>query len=109
MAGGGNEGLAEHGLAVAGLRPERLSDGFRIADTFTDSLARLSGENQKAAKLTAIDLQLNPGGTGQSFHWLDRARDKNFWSVRAGSDIRLIVHREGDGLMLCYLDQRDSL
>jgi hypothetical protein len=27
---------------------------FRIADTFTDSLARLTGEEQKAAKTTAF-------------------------------------------------------
>ena len=33
---------------------------FRIADTFTDSLARLSGEQQKAGKIAAFDLQLNP-------------------------------------------------
>ena len=33
---------------------------FRIADTFTDSLAKLTGEEQKAVKTTAFDLQLNP-------------------------------------------------
>jgi hypothetical protein len=33
---------------------------FRIADTFTDSLARLTDEEQKAVKTTAFDLQLNP-------------------------------------------------
>jgi hypothetical protein len=33
---------------------------FRIADTFTDSLSKLSGEEQKAVKTTAFDLQLNP-------------------------------------------------
>ena len=33
---------------------------FRIADTFTDSLARLTGEEQKAVKTTAFDLQVNP-------------------------------------------------
>jgi hypothetical protein len=33
---------------------------FRIADTFTDSLARLTGEEQKAVKTTAFDLQMNP-------------------------------------------------
>ena len=32
---------------------------FRTADTFTDSLARLTGDEQKAAKTTAFDLQLN--------------------------------------------------
>ena len=29
---------------------------FRIAHTFTDSLARLTGDEQKAAKTTAFDL-----------------------------------------------------
>ena len=55
---------------------------FRIADTFTDSLARLTGEEQKAVKTTAFDLQLNPANPGMSFHKLDKAKDKNFWSVR---------------------------
>ena len=66
---------------------------FRIADTFTDSLARLTGDEQKAVKTTTFDLQLNPVSHGLSFHKLDRARDKNFWSVRASRDVRLIVHR----------------
>ena len=66
---------------------------FRIADTFTDSLARLTGDEQKAVKTTAFDLQLNPAIPGMSFHKLDKAKDKNFWSVRVSSDIRLIVHR----------------
>ena len=63
---------------------------FRIADTFTDSLARLTGEEQKAVKTTAFDLQLNPAAPGMQFHKLDKAKDKNFWSVRAGSDMRLL-------------------
>lgn len=33
---------------------------LRIADTFTDSLAHLTGDEQKAVKTTAFDLQLNP-------------------------------------------------
>jgi mRNA-degrading endonuclease RelE of RelBE toxin-antitoxin system len=61
---------------------------FRIADTFTDSLARLTGEEQKAVKTTAFDLQLNPANPGMSFHKLDKAKDKNFWSVRAGRRAR---------------------
>jgi hypothetical protein len=81
---------------------------FRIADTFTDSLARLTGEEQKAVKTTAFDLQLDPASAGMSFHKLDKARDKNFWSVRAGGDIRLIVHRSGASLLLCYADHHDK-
>ena len=37
---------------------------LRIADTFTDSLARLTGEEQKAVKTTAFDLQINPASPG---------------------------------------------
>ncbi len=73
---------------------------FRIADTFTDSLAKLTGEEQKAVKTTAFDLQINPTNPGMSFHKIDNARDKNFWSIRAGSDIRLIVHKKGGSLLL---------
>lgn len=46
---------------------------FRIADTFTDSLARLTGEEQKAVKTAAFDLQLNPAGPSMSFHKLAKA------------------------------------
>src|SRR3984893_8348519 len=81
---------------------------FRIADTFTDSLARLTGEEQKAGKTTVFDLQLNPANPGMSFHKLDKARDKNFWSVRVSSDIRLIVHRSAGSLLLCYVNHHDK-
>ncbi len=81
---------------------------FRIADTFTDSLARLTGDEQKAVKTTAFDLQLNPANPGMSFHKLDKARDKNFWSVRVSSDIRLIVHKTPGSLLLCYVDHHDK-
>ena len=76
---------------------------FRIADTFTDSLARLTGDEQKAVKTTAFDLQMNPASPGMQFHRLDKARDKNFWSVRVSADIRLIVHRSESSLLLCYV------
>src|SRR5215831_11002783 len=79
-----------------------------IADTFSDSLARLTGDEQKAVKTTAFDLQLNPANPGMSFHKLDKARDKNFWSVRVSSDIRLIVHKTADSLLLCYVDHHDK-
>ena len=81
---------------------------FRIADTFTDSLSRLTGDEQKAVKTTAFDLQLNPANPGFSFHKLDKAKDKNFWSVRVSSDIRLIVHKTEASLLLCYVDHHDK-
>jgi hypothetical protein len=81
---------------------------FRIADTFTSSLARLTGEEQKAVKTTAFDLQLSPANPGMSFHKLDRARDKNFWSIRVNKDIRVIVHKTTGSLLLCYVDHHDK-
>ena len=81
---------------------------FRIADTFTDSLARLTGDEQKAVKTTAFDLQINSASTGLSFHKLDKAKDKNFWSVRVNADIRLIVHKTQGSLLLCYVAHHDE-
>src|SRR6056297_94169 len=81
---------------------------FRISDTFTDSLSRLSAQEQKAAKMTAFDLQLNPTSNGLSFHKLDRAKDSNFWSVRVNSDIRIIVHRTSSSILLVYVDHHDD-
>ena len=80
---------------------------FRIADTFTDSLAKLTGEEQKSVKTTAFDLQMNPANPGMSFHKLDKARDKNFWSVRVSSDLRIIVHKTSESLLLCFVDHHD--
>jgi mRNA-degrading endonuclease RelE of RelBE toxin-antitoxin system len=81
---------------------------FRIADTFTDSLTRLTGDEQKAVKTTAFDLQINPASPGMSFHKLDKVKDKAFWSVRVGSDIRLIVHKSDTSLLLCYVGHHDK-
>jgi len=81
---------------------------FRIADSFTQSLARLTGEEQKSVKTTAFDLQMNPANPGLSFHKLDKARDKNFWSVRVSLDIRIIVHKSDASLLLCYVDHHDN-
>ena len=81
---------------------------FRIADTFTGSLAKLTGNEQKAVKTTAFDLQMNPASPSMQFHKLHAARDANFWSVRVSRDIRVIVHRNADSLLLCYVDHHDK-
>jgi mRNA-degrading endonuclease RelE of RelBE toxin-antitoxin system len=82
---------------------------FRIADTFADSLARLTGDEQGSAKTTAFDLQMNPANPGMQFHKLDRAKDKNFWSIRVSRDIRIIVHRTPESLLLCYVGHYDHV
>jgi hypothetical protein len=64
--------------------------------------------DQKAAKTTAFDLQLDIANPGLKFHKLDRARDDNFWSVRVNRDIRIIVHKTDNSLLLCYVDHHDD-
>jgi hypothetical protein len=64
---------------------------FRIADTFTDSLARLTGDEQKAIKTTAFDLQVNVAdeerlGYGVPAEWLSDVRRATEDTVLAPAD-----------------------
>ena len=68
---------------------------FRIADTFTASLARLPNEQQKATKSVAFDLQTNIAHPGLSLHRVTGAMDANLWSARVNLDLRIILHRTG--------------
>jgi hypothetical protein len=70
---------------------------FRIADSFTDSPARLTGEEQKLVKTTAFDLQLTPANPGMQFHKLDKAKNKHFWSVHVGGGAPPTGHRRQAG------------
>jgi hypothetical protein len=80
---------------------------FLIADTFTSSLGKLTNEEQKAAKTTAFELQMNLAQSGMSFERVTNAKDKNFWSARVSRDIRLIVHKTGSSIVLCYVAHHD--
>lgn len=79
-----------------------------LADSFTASLAKLSNDEQKHAKLTAFDLQTNPDQPGLQFHRIDKSRDPNFWSVRVNRDLRIIVHKTGDSVMLAHVGHHDD-
>ena len=81
---------------------------FRIADTFTASLARLPNEQQKAAKTTAFDLQTSLAHPGLSLHRLTGTSDPNFWSARVNLDLRIILHRAGEDVVFCYVDSHDD-
>ena len=106
---------------------------FRIADTFTSSLAGLTGQEQKAAKATALDLvideidrlsnvikeilysamedfklQVDPANPKMKFHKLDRSKDPNFWSVPVNQDIRIIIHQTASSFMLCYVNHHNE-
>ena len=94
-------------MAPPSIDASRTMD-IRIADTFAPALARLDAPSQKATKTTAFDLQLNPASPGLHFHRIDRSRDPDFWSLRAGSDVRIIVHRTPGSLLLAYVDHHDA-
>ena len=81
---------------------------FRIADTFTASLGRLTNDEQRAAKTTAFDLQVNPTQPGHSLHRIAGARDANFWSARVSQDIRIVVHRTHEGVTLCFVGHHND-
>ena len=81
---------------------------FRISDSFTSSLVKLTSDDQKAVKTTAFDLQMNLENPAHSFHKIGRAQDKNFWSVRVNLDMRIIVHRSKSSLLLCYVGHHDE-
>ena len=63
---------------------------FRIADTVTDSVAKLTCDEQKAVKTATFDLQMNAAHPGLKLHQVDRARAKDFWSARVSRDMPLI-------------------
>ncbi|WP_240319043.1 type II toxin-antitoxin system RelE/ParE family toxin [Acidibrevibacterium fodinaquatile] len=81
---------------------------FRIADSFTDALARLPAQDQKAVKNSAFDLQLDPSAPGLQFHRIEKSKDPHFWSIRVNRDLRIIVHKTAESLLLAYVDHHDK-
>jgi hypothetical protein len=53
-----------------------------LTDTFQCSLARLNYDEQKAVKLTVLDLQQGPSNSGLQFHRIDESKDFNFCLFR---------------------------
>jgi hypothetical protein len=77
-----------------------IAINFLISDTFTDSLAKLSGDEQKAVKTTAFDLLLDPANPGMSFHKLSKAYE---WAERH----RLETHHKTGAFQL--LEIRETI
>jgi hypothetical protein len=81
---------------------------FLIAASFTDALARLPAQDQKAVKTSAFDMQVDPAHPGLQLHRIDKSKDANFWSARVSRDIRIIVHKTEASLLLAYVDHHDK-
>jgi plasmid maintenance system killer protein len=85
---------------------------FQIDTAFFDSLARLTGEEQKAAKIAALDLQIslqmNRALPGLQFHRLEKVKARDLWSARVNDDLRLIMHYVKPRLLFCYIDHEEG-
>lgn len=81
---------------------------FLIADTFTAAFNRLSGQDQKAVKASVFDLQMDPTGNGLQLHRIDKCKDDHFWSARVNRDVRLIVHKTSNSMLVAYVDHHDD-
>ena len=81
---------------------------FIIADTFTTSLRRLTSQERSAVSATVFELRDNPSHPSFKYHSLDKGKDKRFHSVRINDDIRLIVHKTEESLLVCYVGHHDD-
>ncbi len=81
---------------------------FRLADSFSKALARLTAQEQSAVKITVFDMQQDPSSPGLQFHRIDKSKDPNFWSIRVNRDIRVIVHKTAKSFLVCYADHHDD-
>ncbi len=77
---------------------------FRIADTFTESLGRLTGDEQKAVEDHGFRSANQSRESGDELSQARPSEGQEFWSVRVSRDIRLIVHKTAAELLLCYVD-----
>lgn len=81
---------------------------FILANTFSESLAKLDGHLQGQVKNAVFDFQLNPSHPGFQFHRIDNARDRHMWSARVNSDLRMVIHHHQDRMVFCYVDHHDA-
>lgn len=81
---------------------------FRIADTFTNALTKLSGQEQKVVEGSAFKVMMNPDNPGLQMHRVDRAKDPHFWTARVNRDIRLVLHKKDGATLLAWVGHHDD-
>ena len=78
------------------------------ASTFADALDKLAHSEQKQVKITTVDLMMNLKGAGLSLERINRAADTDMWSARVSRDLRIILKRDGEDLVLAYVGHHDD-
>jgi AAA domain len=81
---------------------------LELAVTFNRSLDRLTAGEQALAKQVVVDYMTDPTRPGLSLHRVDRARDRRFWTIRSGLDLRIVVFKEGARSVFCYIGHHDD-
>lgn len=78
------------------------------ASTFADALDKLAHTEQKQVKITTVDLMMNLKGAGLSLERMNRAADTDMWSARVSRDLRIILKRDGEDLVLAYVGHHND-
>ena len=81
---------------------------FHYADNFFKALNKLNSQEKSAAKNTVVDLHENLSAPGLQFHRIEGSKDPHFWSVRVNRDIRIVLHKSDNSVLLCYVDHHDD-
>ena len=76
--------------------------------TFQESLTKLQASEQRAVNNAVLKLFKNPTQSSLNLEKLHQAKDKNFHSIRASQDIRVIIHRQNDNFVLCHVGHHDE-
>lgn len=81
---------------------------LELANTFHRSLDRLTNAEQMATKNVVFDYMADPSRPGLSLHRVDRARDKGFWTIRVNRDLRIVVYKQNQKSVFCYVAHHDD-
>jgi hypothetical protein len=81
---------------------------LELANTFHRSLDRLMNTEQAAAKTVVFDYMADPSRPGLSLHRVDKARDKGFWTIRVNRDLRIVVFKQNERSVFCYVGHHDD-
>lgn len=78
-----------------------------FTEPFTDSLSKLTVDEQKLIKIKVFEYQLDPTNSNLKFKQLKKAKDSNLRRLKVDDDMRIILHKTGDTYMFCYVAHHD--
>lgn len=79
-----------------------------IASQLFSSLGQLAANEQIRVIEFIKTFQANPAHPSQSLERVTRARSKGVWAGRVTSDLRAIIHKDGDTWAILYVDHHNA-